>query len=394
MHGASRATATAAAITVLVAATTSGSTASSQAATRRIVVDQAFPQWRAQRVLTIPESALDAEVVTAMTVSPTGTVLAVDARALHIIALDSTGRNRYTVGQRGTGPGEFRGLNAVGWLGDTLVVLDRVQRRLSVFAGSPLRLARTVLWPTDTTFGRPDSVLTAGDALFAVVTRRTGAPTQVLSGRGMALAPPSRHFAPLTASAVAGTALPHRDSTGGLGGHDCLDTRGTIHILGPIVRDHGSMRAMTAQGDLVAALRDSFALVVHSSDPTRGRTLIIRAHERARLTNAMWDSLAARYVQVTRTAGSVTCTPAVTRPTHLPVIRAIATDERSRLWVEATEPAGAFIYVLTTAGVPIGRFAMPQRDPRIAWAVRGDRLYVVEADDDGLQSIHVYRVGP
>jgi hypothetical protein len=44
-------------------------------------------------------------------------------------------------------------------------------------------------------------------------------------------------------------------------------------------------------------------------------------------------------------------------------------------------------------GVVRGETKMPERDPRVPPYVRGDRLYLVERDADGLQSVRVFRIG-
>ena len=51
-----------------------------------------------------------------------------------ITAFGADGRVIGTVGRRGEGPGEFTSPKAVGLVGDSVVVLDRTSRRLSIFA--------------------------------------------------------------------------------------------------------------------------------------------------------------------------------------------------------------------------------------------------------------------
>jgi hypothetical protein len=77
---------------------------------------------------------------------------------------DSTGKRLSSVGQRGSGPGEFRNFFRLGWLRDTMWVYDAAQRRMSFF--DPQRnLLRTHV--TSETLRRP---VEPGDANPRVIT--------------------------------------------------------------------------------------------------------------------------------------------------------------------------------------------------------------------------------
>jgi hypothetical protein len=47
--------------------------------------------------------------------------------------------------------------------------------------------------------------------------------------------------------------------------------------------------------------------------------------------------------------------------------------------------------VYDTAGRQIASMPAPERDLDVPYVVRGDRLYEVEVDEDGLQKVVVYR---
>lgn len=59
---------------------------------------------------------------------------------------DSTGKRVGTVGRKGAGPGEFATISNIGWVRDTMWVLDGNQRRFSFF-GPDGKLLRTVATP-------------------------------------------------------------------------------------------------------------------------------------------------------------------------------------------------------------------------------------------------------
>src|SRR5262245_41402934 len=57
---------------------------------------------------------------------------------------DSTGKRISSVGQRGSGPGEFRNFFRLGWVRDTMWVYDAIQRRMSYF-DSQWKFVRTTV---------------------------------------------------------------------------------------------------------------------------------------------------------------------------------------------------------------------------------------------------------
>ena len=77
---------------------------------------------------------------------------------------DSTGKRISSVGQRGSGPGEFRNFFRLGWLRDTMWVYDAAQRRMSFFDAQQ-KLLRTHV--TSETLRRP---VEPGDANPRVIT--------------------------------------------------------------------------------------------------------------------------------------------------------------------------------------------------------------------------------
>ncbi|MFQ5705579.1 MAG: hypothetical protein ACE5HT_16365 [Gemmatimonadales bacterium] len=60
-------------------------------------------------------------------------VYVVDFGAPGVEVFDGNGRHLRTIGTRGDGPGEFRGLAYIGWLNDTLWAADLALRRISLF---------------------------------------------------------------------------------------------------------------------------------------------------------------------------------------------------------------------------------------------------------------------
>jgi len=96
---------------------------SSQQVTGRLV-----PELRIQ----IPED-LGLSQIGAMAEGPHGELYLTDRGEARVIVVDTKGRLARMVGRRGEGPGEFRFVGSLGWMGDSLWVSDPAMRRLSFF---------------------------------------------------------------------------------------------------------------------------------------------------------------------------------------------------------------------------------------------------------------------
>jgi hypothetical protein len=87
----------------------------------------------------------DLPTVSRIYVGPRGELVVPIISDMQLRVYDSTGRRIASVGRRGAGPGEFLGIASVGWLGDTLWVVDQQQRR-TVFFDSNFNVVRTSNW--------------------------------------------------------------------------------------------------------------------------------------------------------------------------------------------------------------------------------------------------------
>jgi len=100
-----------------------------------------------------------------------GTVAVAEGSAGEIAYFDSAGRHVRSVGGRGGGPGEFRGLSdLVRMSGDTLLAWDRRQERVSLFtAGGTFVRSRELRPPGDAVGLRFVGVLDPDTLIFAAV---------------------------------------------------------------------------------------------------------------------------------------------------------------------------------------------------------------------------------
>src|SRR5690606_8416264 len=81
------------------------------------------PQVTLREDLRLDANAEDFSAVTRVSIGPRGQIAIPLYRDLHVRLYDADGRRIATVGRRGSGPGEFGSLTALGWIRDTLWVL-------------------------------------------------------------------------------------------------------------------------------------------------------------------------------------------------------------------------------------------------------------------------------
>jgi 6-bladed beta-propeller len=114
--------------------------------------DGGFPDLQARRSAALPvqevarsrEDTLFTEI-TGLDVDSRGHIYVADWYAGRVAVLDSTGALVRTIGRKGLGPGEFRGMRGVQVLsGDSLLVYDPGAARLSIFPPGSAAPARTL----------------------------------------------------------------------------------------------------------------------------------------------------------------------------------------------------------------------------------------------------------
>ncbi len=101
------------------------------------------PRARIVEDLRLDATKEDFTVFRRLYVGPRGQIVVPLAQDMQLRVYDSTGKPIGRVGRKGSGPGEFRVLQSIGWVADTLWVYDGTQERLTFFAPD-LRMLRSI----------------------------------------------------------------------------------------------------------------------------------------------------------------------------------------------------------------------------------------------------------
>ncbi|MGD9523392.1 MAG: hypothetical protein AB7N73_05670 [Gemmatimonadales bacterium] len=334
---------------------------------------------------TAPESVIGGTGVRSFAVSPAG-VIVVDNGERHLRVIAPDGSLLRTIGRAGEGPGEFAGPLQLGWLHDTLVVVDPGLARVTLFRAITGDLLATV--PTVPPLSAWVTV-TLADRLYGISPTWTGGMRETPSMPGRRARALMSTVIPITARGPAPRIPLLRDSLINGDGFDCEHPDGSVDVTA-FFPDHGPLVTVLPGPRLVTATRDSFLLTVRAPGTATPIALIRDPGPRQRVTDRLWDAVTAPWRDA---GGRLRCGAELPRPAFVPVVRALQGDGQGRLWVEVSTPGGTEVRVLEGTGSGIGRFPMPGHVIDVPWQVRDGILYLVVADADGLQEIRSYRVG-
>ncbi len=341
----------------------------------------------------IDDVKLDASVVQLIAVSMSGDVAVYD-KAVRLQVFRGPDWVGTQVGRRGEGPGEYRGIVQMAWMHDTLVTVDRRLSRLSFYGGPQFDVLSTKLVQFNNAF-RPLAWVANGRTVHGFHQNSRTIPAEVAS-----VSP--QNLPEMLGYRVIPTGFSEQlpgmvDTVEVPPGLDCEDRRGgNIQIFDWFFPSRGSRRAVSRTGLLVSAHPAQFSFTVRGAPGTAERRLTFHSFPAVPVTDRIWDSVAKDYLagEALAPGGFRACTAPVQRPATVPAIRAMVMDEQDRVWVETIESDGEAIRIFTLDGKAVGRVALPPRDVSVPWVVANDRLYLVTADADGLQSVRIYEVKP
>ena len=338
----------------------------------------AVERWSLQRVATIDPSADSVfDHITTVLADERGEIYVSTEGSAGIHVYDSLGKPLRVLGRPGAGPGEFRRKYSIAWAGDTIAVYDAGNGRVEFIdrdgrwvASHPT--ARSSggffhLYPTgQEAFYSPTMVAAAGDSepTFALV-------NDGLQGSHDTLTEPPR---------------------GDLWSEYAVLCQGDGFTAwsGPDAPSQGL--AVSPRGELISWRTDlpMFTFTNVNHDTTR----TIRLNQAPiPLTDSAWSAQQGQFEEAKRKLGHATCKPSgPKRPATVALLRSIVFDDEGQAWIEAMQRDTMMLAVYDTAGRQIAAMPAPERDLDVPNVIRGDRLYEVERDEDGLQRIVVYQV--
>lgn len=311
-----------------------------------------------------------------------GRIYVADAQSNRIMVFDAAGRLVDSIGRPGRGPGEFRWLYSLAWLGDTLAVLDPGNARIGLlyhgeWAGE---------WRHQPVTGETDFIklYRAPDTTFAAYTIRSGPDRSGSSFvRFSRTGPGDTVMAPPTPDRL------------------------TAQIAAALFTCDGGDRGIGFFGTPFATTRsqafNTTAMLVGWSDEYRlafigpkGDTVRLVDYDRAPppISDHEWDSSMTRFREWRKDWSGAECKPGgePERPAAKPFFRALWVDPDQRVWVEAYAADGFTFDVFDANGRLLGTMLAPRRAKSVTPYARGDRLYLVTSDSLGVQYVRVFRI--
>jgi hypothetical protein len=339
----------------------------------------AVQRWSLRRVATIdPDPSGMNAAIRSIAADGDGNVYLAGYGAGGIYVFDSAGQPLRVLGRAGSGPGEFKDRYSLAWVGDTLAVYDPENGRvefvnrmgnwvasepsLRITGGSDVRLYQS----GPKAFFRPSyQKMAGGDGIRSSLIRA-----------GLGVTPDT-------------IIIPGND----VGQAFTLVCRGDRRIGFESSRYAPQFRtAVSPDGDLITWRTDQYRLTFTRNDSQTVRVISYDQPPIA-LTDSMWALDLADYQKWRKTWAGADCDGgSLPRPETVWLLNAVEFDDQGRAWVEGIQRDTMMLAVYDTAGKEIAAMPAPERDLDVPYVIRGNRLYEVEADEDGLQKVVVYDV--
>jgi hypothetical protein len=314
--------------------------------------------------------------VASVTIDARGEIFVADWQAREVRVFSSQGRFSRAFGRSGEGPGEFSTLYSLGWLGDTLLVLDPGNARVSVLDRSGQSL-NTWRWIP----------LTGG---LDVVRFYPTAPreTYIL---GLSRVPGSggMTYIRLTPSGAADTldnTIPE-DLPGTM--LRCPREDGAISFFEiPFAGQYLTAPAPGGQRAVAWSADYRIAFLNAAGDTLR---VVEREYTPVPISDEQWEEEIAEYREFREQWPGARCDPAgMDRPSYRASLQGIFFDQDGRLVTEVTVAQGSRYDFFDAEGVARQSVLLPPRDTRVSPYFRGNRIVQVAVDSLGIQRVEVF----
>lgn len=368
-------------------------------ATRPSLAQRPVPEWRLERETVIDAASYDLSPIHWLAVANDGTIAVSQQQDFNVRFFSSRGIPTVTFGRKGRGPGEFEAMTLHGWVGDTLWIGDFSARRLTLLrpAGT---LVRSQLLPSGISFPetapRPTPRFLAvppwavyGDGSVLVVAYPSGEQVPPWMNR-----PPGmlQGFLRVSRDGVYQRAVAWAHEWG----PECnVQTNGRTRprplCVPPFYAvSHRGGLVVTVKTERSDAQNDYVRLAAVSADGDTLYSNLIR-EPRERVPRQVADSVRDAFVRIVRrsTPGA---TVSVEIPQSYPAYeQAIVSRDEKTIWLERGVAVGDRIWqVLDLTGRTIASLRVPRAVQLRVVDVA--RVWAVERDRDGLESVVVYRV--
>jgi hypothetical protein len=356
----------------------------------------------AQRTLTVtPQLTIDGvehdfSRVGQFAVSEQGRVAIPQQQDGRILFFDSRGVPNGGFGRTGSGPGEFRTLIILGWVGDTLLVADPGLRRVTMISPD-LELLRTEPWPQEILPPRGTSGPAHVNSVFPQAASVDGG---MLGSVVLRRGPSFPTWIPLAGDA--GFAIMRIDSDGryqkliAIRGSldDCSVSTETATMVIPFCFRPIDATSPNGRHVVMVVPGPTGSYTVVAIDGVRGDTTLTRrySYQPVPVPKRIADSVLASRGNMSNMPGMAEVWRKMRVAEHFPaVVRAVVGDDGT-IWLEeqTLAPSNRRWTVLDRTGAPMGVVSTP-RTVSVQLVFR-DQMWATVEDEDGVQDVVRYGV--
>ena len=291
--------------------------------------------------------------------------------AKEIRVFSETGVFLQRIGREGGGPGEFRSIQSLGMLGDTIVVLDPGNGRLGFISPegqwighrSYLRISGPDVRIFQTGVSEFSIPALEGDMRMVFVRHNSAGAQESISLQR----PGAANFYVF-----------------------CQHERGFVYFVPEWAPN--LLRVPAPNGHLIEGWSGTYRLALLDVD---GDTVQVLERDQPRLipTDADWDDQVALFDSMIAPLSGLNCNPRrPVRPKEKGLIRAAFFDDHGRLWVERRTASGFALDAFDRAGALRGSVDIPNRVVDVPIFIRGDRVYLVVQDESGINTVLAFEV--